>query len=93
MQKMFPLEENRCDFTDNLSASICSVQFGLLEHVSVPRRGRELKCGQPTAAGSLNITRTTNQATAGVSKQVEIGQAKKLEKQTKKKELNKIAYN
>lgn len=37
---MFKIKENRRYITNNISVSICAVQSGLLEHLSLQRRGR-----------------------------------------------------
>lgn len=40
LQEMFPIEEDRRYLPDNVPLSVCIVQLGLLEHISVQGRGR-----------------------------------------------------
>lgn len=39
-QTMLEIKENRRNITNNISASICAIQSGLLEHLSLQGRGR-----------------------------------------------------
>jgi len=42
-QTMLKIKENRRNITNNISSSLCAIQFSLLEYISLQGRGRSIK--------------------------------------------------
>lgn len=45
---MLEIKENRRNITNNISASICAIQSGILEHISLQGRGRHINLNLQT---------------------------------------------